>query len=222
MESDCISTIEGRPSPESVRDVQELLGFTIYYPRFIWKYAKVKVSISNILMTQGSWKCEGTWDAKLSFWKLEIAITNALILQHSNPQSPIILQTNASGFMIAGMLYNDDGFGILRPVNFDSWTCSLAKQNYDTYSREILAIVETIIQRKHYVKGANQTILIVCDHGNLEYFQTSKVLSQRQRRWVEILSCYNFVVKHLEGKMILAYGPSRRPDYEIGYKRLTA
>ena len=67
MESDCISTIEGRPSPESVRDVQELLGFTIYYPRFIWKYAKVKVSISNILMTQGSWKCEGTWDAKLSF-----------------------------------------------------------------------------------------------------------------------------------------------------------
>jgi hypothetical protein len=61
-----------------------------------------------------------------------------------------------------------------------------------------------------------------CDHKNLEYFQTSKVLSRRQARWAEILLSYAFVTQHLEGKKYPADGPSRRPDYEDGEERPTA
>jgi len=39
---------------------------------------------------------------------------------------------------------------------------------------------------------------------------------------VEILSSYNFVIKHWEGKKNPADGPSKRPNYEIGYERPTA
>jgi hypothetical protein len=73
-----------------------------------------------------------------------------------------------------------------------------------------------------YLEGTNHKVLIQCDHKNLEYFQTSKVLSRRQARWAEILSSYDFVIEHLEGKKNPADGPSRRPDYEIGYERPTA
>jgi len=45
------------------------------------------------------------------------------------------------------------------------------------------------------------------------------VLSRRQARWAEILSSYDFVIEHLEGKKNPADGPSRRPDYEIAYER---
>jgi hypothetical protein len=48
------------------------------------------------------------------------------------------------------------------------------------------------------------------------------VLSRRQARWAEILSSYDLVIKHLEGKKNPADGPSRRPDYERGYERPTA
>jgi hypothetical protein len=48
------------------------------------------------------------------------------------------------------------------------------------------------------------------------------VLSRRQARWAEILSSYDFVIEHLEGKRNPADGPSRRPDYEIGYEHMTA
>jgi hypothetical protein len=48
------------------------------------------------------------------------------------------------------------------------------------------------------------------------------VLSRRQARWGEVLSPYDFVIEHLEGKKHPADGPSRRPDYEIGYERPTA
>jgi len=144
MESDRISTIEDWPTPESVRDVQVLLGFTNFYRRFIRKYAKVTAPISNLLKTQGSRKWEWTRDAELAFRKLKKAFTVAPILQHFNPQKPIILQTDASGLAIAGILNQYDGFGILRPVNIYSPKCSPAEQNYDTYDPELLAIVETM------------------------------------------------------------------------------
>ena len=222
MELDRISTIKDWPTPESVRDVQVLLVFTIFYQRFIWKYAKVKAPISNLLKTEGSRKWEWTGDDELAFRKVKKAFTEAPILQHLNWQKRSILQTDASGFAIAGILNMYDRVGILRPVNFYSWKCSPAKQNYDRYDREHLAIVDTMKHWRHYLEGANHKVLIQCDHKNLEYFQTSKVLSQRQARWAEILSSYDFVVEHLEEKKNPADGPSRRPDYEIGSDRPTA
>jgi hypothetical protein len=153
--------------------------------------------------------------------KAQKALTEALILQDFNPQKPIILQTDASGFAIAGILNRHDRSGIICPVNFYTQKCSPSKQNYDTYDRELLAIVETMKQWRHYLDGANHEVLIQCDHKNLKYFQTSKVLSRRQARWAEILSSYDFVIEHLEGKKNPANGPSRRHDYEIGYERPT-
>ena len=104
MDSNSISTIEDWPTPESVWDVQVLRGFANFYWRFIRKYAKVTAPISNLLMTQGSRKCEWTRDAELTFRKLKKAFTEPPILQPCNPQKPIILQTDASGFAIAGIL----------------------------------------------------------------------------------------------------------------------
>jgi hypothetical protein len=232
MESDRISTIEDWPTPKSVRDVQVLLGFTNFYRRFIRKYAKVTLPLTELLKkTEASprgkkgahtVKWEWTREAELAFRKLKRTFTEAPILQHFDPAKPIILQTDASGFAIAGILNQYDVFGVLRPVNFYSRKCSPAEQNYDTYDRELLAIVETLKQWRHYLEGANYKVLIRCDHKNLEYFQTSKVLSRRQARWSEVLSAYDFVIEHLEGSKNPADGPSRRPDYEIGYERPVA
>ena len=129
---------------------------------------------------------------------------------------------DASGFSIAGVLNQYDGFRILRPVNIYWRKCCPAEQNYDTYDRELLAIVDTSRQWRHYLEGANHKILIQCNDKNLEYFQTSKVLSRRQGRWAEIFSSYDFIIQHLEGKKNPADGPSRRSDYEEGYERPTA
>ena len=220
MESDRISTIEDWPTPKSIRDVQVLLGFTNFYRRFIPTYAKVAAPITNSLHTRsGSSRWEWTRDAELAFRKLKRAFTEAPILQHFDPRKLIILQTDASGCAIAGILNQYDGFGTLRPVNVYSRKCSPAEHNYDTYDRELLAIVETMKQWRHYLEGADHKILIQCDHKNLEYFQTSKVLSRIQARWAEVLSSYDFTIQHLEGTKNPADGPSRQPDYEIGYEK---
>ena len=196
IESDRISTIEDWSTPKSSRDVQVLLGFTNFYRKFIRKYAKVTIPLTELLKKAdktgeppkgrprcqksencGKGRWEWTWQAELAFRKLKRTFTEARILQHFDPAKPIILQTDASGFAIAGILNQYNGFWVRRRVNFYSRKCSSAEQNHDTYYQELLAIVETLKQWRHYLEGANHKVLIRCDNKNLEYFQTSEVLS---------------------------------------------
>jgi hypothetical protein len=231
MESVRISTIEVLPTPKSVTDVQALFGFMNFYPRFIRKYDKVTRPLTELLkksetprgkISEGSAKWECTREAKLALRILKSTFTEAPILQHFNPAKPINIQTDASGFAIAGILNQYEVFVVLRPVNFYSRKCSPDKQNYDTHDREQLTIVETRKQWRLYLEGANHKVLIRCDHKNLEYFHTSKLLSRRQATWSENLSAYDFVIDHLEGSQNLADVPSRRPDYKICYERPVA
>jgi hypothetical protein len=48
MESVPISTIEDWPTPKEVRDIQVLLRFTNFYQRFIQKYAKVLLRVTEL------------------------------------------------------------------------------------------------------------------------------------------------------------------------------
>jgi hypothetical protein len=48
------------------------------------------------------------------------AFTNVLLLNHFDPAYWIILQSESSGFAIAGILNQYNGFAIPRPVNFYS------------------------------------------------------------------------------------------------------
>jgi len=155
IDSDQISTIEHCPTLKSVRDVQVVPGFTNFYRRLIRKYAKVTLPQPDLLnisetscstKSEGSAKWEWTREAELAFRKLKSTFTEAPILQHFDLAKPIILQNDASGFAFADMLNQYDVFGVLRPVNFHSQKCSSAEQNFDTYNRELLAILETLKQ----------------------------------------------------------------------------
>jgi hypothetical protein len=163
VQSDRTSMMEDWPTPKSIRDIQLLLGFGNFYRRFIRKYANITLQFTELLrkteMARAPRASEGplrpapewewTREAELAFRKLKKAFTEAPILQHFDPVKPIILQTDASGFAIAGILNQQDGFGTLQPVIFYSRKCSPADQIYDTYDREILAIVETMKQWRH-------------------------------------------------------------------------
>jgi hypothetical protein len=163
-----------------------------------------------------------TWETELAFRKQETTFTEVPILQHSDPAKPIILKKDDSGFAIAGILNQYNIFGVLRPVNFNSRKCSSVEQNYDTYDRELMANVETLNHWRHYLAGTNHKVVIHCDHKNLEYFQTSNVLSRRQARWSETLSAYDIVIEQLEGTKNRADGLSRHANNEIGYERPVA
>jgi dUTP pyrophosphatase len=102
-------------------------------------------------------------------------------------------------------------------VAFHSRKFSPAECNYDIHDKEMLAIIEALKSWCHYCLGANNTIEILIDHQNLRYFTSTKTLNQRQARWAETLSQFDFIIKYRPG---VAGGKpdalSRRSEYAKG------
>lgn len=88
MALDHISMLGDWPTLESVSDEKVLLGILKFYVRFVRKYAKVTMPISDLLKKSDNArmtdqvKWQWTRDAKLAFEKLTRAITDAPILMH--------------------------------------------------------------------------------------------------------------------------------------------
>jgi hypothetical protein len=85
-------------------------------------------------------------------------------------------------------------------VAFFSKKYSPAECNYEIYDKELLAIIRTFKEWRPELEKATHPISVISDHKNLEYFMTTKQLNRRQVRWVEYLSCFNFIITYRPGK----------------------
>ena len=65
-------------------------------------------------------------------------------------------------------------------VVFHSYTLTIAELNYNIYNKKLLAIFEASKIWQHYLKYLAYSIDIVIDYKNLEYFFTTKILTQKQ------------------------------------------
>jgi len=80
------------------------------------------------------------------------------------------------------------------------------EQNYEIYDKEMLAIIHTLEEWRHFLEGAQHLIEIWTDHKNLEYFMTAKKLNCHQARW-------SLYLAHFDFKLIYCPGCSMgRPD----------
>jgi len=106
---------------------------------------------------------------------------------HWISDTPIVVETDASNYTIAGILSLHCPDGELHPVAFYSHTLTVPELNYDTHNKELLAIFEAFHSWHHYLEGSATPIDTVTDHKNLKYFATMKMLTCRQARWSEYL-----------------------------------
>jgi RNase H-like domain found in reverse transcriptase len=84
-----------------------------------------------------------------------------------------------------------------RPAGFLSKKFSVAQQHCRTHEHETIAMLKALMKREDKLLGLKFTL--VTDHKGLKYFQTQKNLSDRQVRWWEFLSRFNFTIMHVDG-----------------------
>ena len=104
------------------------------------------------------------------------------------------METDALDYALTAILSIVNEDNKVHPVVFHSCTFTVAELNYDTHDKELLAIFEAFKIWQYYLEGLAYSIDVVTDHKNLEYFSTTKVLTQRQARWSEYLSQFNLVI----------------------------
>jgi Reverse transcriptase (RNA-dependent DNA polymerase)/RNase H-like domain found in reverse transcriptase len=135
-----IATIEEWQEPGSFHDIQVFLGFTNFYRRFIFKYSSITAPMTELLkgMEKGVKKGPFVWteEASQAFRTLKACFVREVVLQHYDPRKPCRLETDASGYGIAGILSQpyevdaESGRVEWRPVAFFSRKLNPAELNY--------------------------------------------------------------------------------------------
>ena len=93
---------------------------------------------------------------------------------------PFQIETDTSKYATGAVLTQLDSNGTRHPILFISKTFSPAKQNYEIYNRELLAIICALEEWRHCIRGSPHTMIVLSDHKNLTYYQEAKKLNQRQ------------------------------------------
>ena len=69
---------------------------------------------------------------------------------------------------------------------------------YSTHDMELVFIVFALKIRSHYLYG--EQFEVFSDHKSLKYIFTQRDLNMRQRRWMEYLEDYDFILHYHLGK----------------------
>ena len=100
---------------------------------------------------------------------------------------------------------------------FYSKFLSSVEQNYEIYDKEMLAIIRTLEEWRHFLEEATHLVEIWTDHKNLEYFMTAKKLNCCQACWSLHLARFDFLLHyHPERTMGKLDALSRRADHGNG------
>src|SRR5882762_9148606 len=120
----------------------------------------------------------------------------------------------ATGAVLSQQSPDDDKW---HPVAFYSKSLNAVEWNYKIHNKEMLAIIRSLEEWRHFVEGARHKVEIWTDHKNLEYFLTAKKLNRRQAQWSLYLSRFDFAMHHRPGRsMGKSDALSRRADHGTG------
>jgi hypothetical protein len=128
------------------------------------------------------------------------AFTTSPIFRHFDHSKEVVIETDASDYVSAGVLSQRDDEGILHPVAYYSKKHTPAECNYHIYDKELKAIIEALEEWRPECEGAELPLQLYTDHKNLEYFMSKKLLNRRQARWSEFLTRFNYEIVYRPGK----------------------
>jgi hypothetical protein len=191
-----VSCVLGWETPKNVTDIQCFLGFANFYRRFIKDYSAVVMPLTGMTRKEGGKYLPFVWgpEQQTAFDHLKYAFRTAPILCHVEHDRKIVVETDPSDYVSAGILSQYDDEGILHPVAFYSKKHSPAECNYEIYDKELLAIVRAFDEWRPHLEGSSHPIQVLSDHKNLEYFRTTKLPNRRQARWSEFLARFDFKI----------------------------
>jgi hypothetical protein len=156
-------------------EVQQFVEFCNYYRQFIPKYSENAEPLTRLTKKDEPF----VWgsEQQLAFEIMVTAFTTAPALRHSDHEWEVIIETDVSDYVSAGVLSQWDNEGVLHPVAYYSKKHLPAEWKYDIYDKELMAIIKALEEWRPECEGAAYPLQLITDHKNLEYFMTKKLLN---------------------------------------------
>ena len=194
------------PIPKTPTDIQKFLGFTGYYQYFVQGYSKIACPLLDLTKKAIIWEW-GKWQHK-AFEELKTCMCSWPILTQPNFEKPFFLQTDTLAYGVGAILLQEGEHHAiasqkpkLHPIAYYPATFTPTKQNYNIYEWELLAIMKALTHWQHYLGWMKTPFTILTDHANLRYWKSPQKLNHYTAHWHADLQEYDFVIKHIPGKI---------------------
>ena len=102
-------------------------------------------------------------ECEAAFQELKHGFTLATVLRHFDLDKEIIVETDASDYVLAGMMSQYDANGILHPVVFFSKKYSPMEYNYEICNKEPMAIIRCFEEWRMELKSSLHPIRVLSD-----------------------------------------------------------
>jgi hypothetical protein len=171
-----------------LKDVESFLGFANFYRWFIRGFSKIAAPLNQL---KGNKEWHWGEEEQNAFEQLKKRITEEPVLALPQQDGQFQVEVDTSGYAIGGVLSQEQQ-GKWCPIAFLSRTMTPAKQNYEIYDKELLAIIEALKVWRQYLLDAKEQFEVWTDHENLKYYQEPQKLNGQQARWYLKLQDYDF------------------------------
>jgi len=122
MDEDNVETVQNRSREKKTKngrlnnifEVQQFLGFCNYYRRFIPKYSEIAEPLMSLTKKDEPFVCGA--EQQLAFETMITAFTTAPALRHFGYEREVLIETDASDYVSAGVLSQRDDDGVLHSV----------------------------------------------------------------------------------------------------------
>ena len=165
-----------------------------FYKKFVPAYSNLVAPLFELLRknTNFFWSEE----CNKNFELLKETLQKSLVLISPDFKKPYIIQTDASnkglGYVISQEVDNE-----LRPIKFGGRVLSKSELNYDTTTKELLAIYFCVKQNEVYLMNSN--FIVYCDHKPLVNLKAFKNILSKRHRCIDYLEEMNVKINYLPG-----------------------
>ena len=228
---DCIKHM---PAPKDVKEINQFLGLTGYYRKFVPRFADISRPLTTL--TKKDRKFKWTPACQKSFKLLKKTLCGEPVLKYAGTSKPYTLYTDASKFSCAGVLtqshttvINGKSTTNDHLVAFVSGLFRGSQLNWAALTKEAFAIYMSVKKLLFYLTDAQ--ILLRSDHKPLEKFLLKNTLNLKVNNWAMELVAFNIQFDYIKGSnnilgdtlsCLIAIDPDtpltlERQGYEFGY-----
>ena len=188
--------------PATYTQVQNFLGATGYFRRFIKGYTRIAKPLNNLLQGENS-KLKShpvglPPDALVAFQELKMKCLMAPVLAFADFKKPFLLETDASIEGLGAVLSQKQDDDLYHPVAYTSHGLKGGELKYHSSKLEFLALKWAVTEQfREYLQY--QPFLVRTDNNLLTYVMTMPNLDAVGHRWVAAMAGYNFEIEYICG-----------------------
>jgi hypothetical protein len=156
---------------QNVPYIRSFLGLARYYRRFIERFSKISMSVTELLAKGNTF--EWTPRRETSFQELKKRLTTTPVLTMPDKEKPFSIYCDASVQGFGCVLMQDS-----HVVAYASRQLRKHEEKYPTHDLELAAVVHALKIWRHYIIG--KRCEVYSDHKSLKYIFTQSYLNLRQ------------------------------------------